>query len=87
MKQPNIKSVLSIFCPSNTFSFVLVALGAVGCHTVHSFVHSILLADVHCVELGWFKASSFWYTINTGPSPKFLSDILLLLRVMEILRL
>lgn len=37
------------------------------CPTVHSFVHTSFLANVHCCEsLVWFKASGFCYTINTG---------------------
>ena len=64
---------------SITSSFVPVALGAVSCHAVYPFVQTALLANVHCNELlVWFKASGFWYTINTRPSLKLLSAILLL---------
>ena len=63
------------------------------CHNVshsilHPFVHTSLLANVHCNEsLVWFEASGFCYTINTGSSLGLLSDILLLPCVMEILQL
>lgn len=58
------------------------------CHTVDPFVHSALFANVHCNELSvQFKASGFWYTINTGLSLKFFLYIPLLPQVMEILRL
>lgn len=59
------------FPPSNSSSFVLVALGATVCHTVYPLVQSALCTDVHCNKsLVWFKASSFYYTIITGPLPK-----------------
>ena len=49
---------------------------------------SIHLANVHCSEsLVWFKASGFCYTISTGSSLGFLSAILLLPWVVEILQL
>lgn len=34
--------------------------------------------------VGWFKASGFWYTTDTRPSLKILSDSVLLPRVMGI---
>ena len=50
------------------------------------FVHTSLLANVHCNEsLVWFEASDFCYTGNTGSSLRRLSDVLLLPRVMEFL--
>lgn len=76
----------SIFPTSPSRSFVIVALGPVVWHALYPPVHAALPADVHRNELlAWFMASGFWNTINTGPSLKFLSDILLLLCVMEIL--
>ena len=50
-----------------------MALGAAVCHTVDPLVQTIFLANAHCNELlVWFRASGFWYTINTGPSLKLL---------------
>lgn len=41
------------------------------CHTLYPLVQSALCTDVHCNKsLVWFKASSFYYTIITGPLPK-----------------
>jgi hypothetical protein len=58
------------------------------CPTVHPFVHTSLLVNVQCDEsLVWFKASGSCYTISTGSSLGFLSDILSLPYVMEILQL
>ena len=58
------------------------------CHRVYSFVHTVLIANVHCNEiLVCFEASGVCYTINTGSSWRLLSDIQLLLCVMEILQL
>jgi hypothetical protein len=43
-----------------------------------------LLADVHYNEvLVWVEAPDFCYSIDTGPSPGLLSEILLLPCVME----
>ena len=48
----------------------------------------LYLQMAHCNEsLICFEASGFCYTINTGPSQRLLSDILLLPYVMEILQL
>ena len=41
----------------------------------NSFICKCLLCNMLLV---WFKISDFWYTTNTGPSPKLLSDILML---------
>lgn len=58
------------------------------CHTIQPFAQTALLTKVHCSKrLVWFQASGFCYTMNTGSSPGFLSDILLLPWVMEILQL
>ena len=42
------------------------------CHSVsteHPFVHTSLLANIHCSEsLVWLKTSGFFYTINTVSS-------------------
>lgn len=52
------------------------------------FVHTTLLAKVHCSEsLVWFEDSGFGYSVSTGSSQGNLSDILLLPRVMQILQL
>lgn len=43
-----------------------------------------LLANVHCNEsLVWFKASGFCYTINTGSSLGWLSDILFIVALCD----
>lgn len=73
-------------CLSNTSSFILVALGALVCHTVHLFVQSVLLLNVHCKKSLVFKVSGFWYFIITRPSPKLLSEFLRLAQVMKTLR-
>jgi hypothetical protein len=50
------------------------------CLTVHSFLQTSLLTNVHCNKLlVWYEASDFCYTINTGTS----LDILLLLFPMS----
>lgn len=42
-------------------------------YSIYFFVPSVFLANVHCNELlFWFKAFSFWYTINTKSSSKLL---------------
>lgn len=42
------------------------------------FVHTSLLESVHCYDLlVWFKASGFYYIINTRSTLELLSDILL----------
>jgi hypothetical protein len=39
------------------------------CYTVYSLVYTSLLANIHCSEsLVWFKASSFYYTLNIRSS-------------------
>jgi hypothetical protein len=39
------------------------------CPTVYPFVHTFLLAKVHCSEsLVWFKASGLCYPLNIGSS-------------------
>lgn len=82
---------ISLLCLSQLFimySFVVVALRTVVCHTVDRFAQTSLLENVHCNELlAWFMASDFWYTINTVPPQRLLLDILLLSRVMKILQL
>lgn len=87
----NNNNKISLLCLSQLFimdSFVVVALRAVVCHTVDHFAQTSLLESIHCNELlAWFKASDFWYTINTVPSQRLLLDILLLSRVMKILQL
>lgn len=59
----------SIYYLSTTRLFGAVALEAAGSQ-VHPFPQIKLLVR--------FKASGFWYLINTGPSLKLLSDIPLL---------
>ena len=55
------------------------------CHTVYSFVYTSLLVNAHYIEsLVSFEASAFCYS---GSFSGFLSDILLLPCVMEILQL
>ena len=57
------------------------------CPTVYPFVHTSLLANVHCNEsLVWSEASGFCCTSNTGSSLGLLSDVLLLCSVMEIMK-
>lgn len=59
--------------------FILVALAAAVHHTVNPFVQTASFANVRCNEsLDWVEASGFWYTINTGSSPRILSNSLLL---------
>ena len=54
---------------------------------MNPFVHTSLLAGVHCKEsLVWFEASGFYYTINAGPSLGQPMVILLLPCVVEILQ-
>jgi hypothetical protein len=61
-----------------TCLFAVVALGAVVCPTGY-LAQVALLADVYCNELlVQFKASGFFYTINTGPLLRLLSALLLL---------
>jgi hypothetical protein len=56
--------------------------------SVYTFAQTGLLANVHCKEsLVWLEVSGFCYTINTGTSPRLLSDIQLLPCVTEILQL
>jgi hypothetical protein len=57
-------------------------------HSTH-FVHTSLLANVHCNEsLVWFDISGFYYTISTiRLSPGLLLDVLLLACFLEILQL
>lgn len=50
-----------------------VALKAAMCDTVYNFAQISLLASADCDEsLVWFRASGFYYTTNTRPSPKLL---------------
>ena len=53
-----------------------MALGAVVYHTVYPFALTSLLASVHWNNLVYLKVPDFY--INTGPSLKLLTDILLL---------
>ena len=49
--------------------------------------YTLLPKQLQCNKpLVWLEASSFCYTINTGSSPRLLSDILLLPCVMETLQ-
>jgi hypothetical protein len=58
------------------------------CPTVSPFVHTSLLANVHCnALLVWFETSGFCYSIYTGSSLGLLSDVLFSLCVVEILQL
>ena len=62
---------------------------AIVCHyiypTIYPFVHTSLLANVHCNQsLLSFEASGFCYSINTGSSPGLLLDTLLFSVVIEI---
>lgn len=74
-----------------TYSFTGVTIRAVICGvscSIFFFSRATLLFNVHCNEsLVYFKASDFWYTLNTGLSPKLLLSILLLPQVKEILSL
>lgn len=54
--------------------------------TVHPSVQTVLLANAHCVT-GEVQGLWPWSTINTGPPVTFLSDVLLLPGVTEILQL
>lgn len=55
--------------------------------TVDPSAHTHSLAHVYCNEsLVWFKASGFYYTIDTGSSLGFFSGILMLSCVMVILQ-
>ena len=56
-------------------------------HTVNLFVHTSLLASVHCKEsLVCLDVFRFYYTINAGSSLGLFLGILLLLCVMDILQ-
>lgn len=71
---------------SITRSFIVLALEAVVWHTVNPLAQTTLPTNVHCCEpLMGFKASDFCYNINTWPSLRLLSYILLLGCVLEIL--
>lgn len=53
---------------------------------IYSFAQTTFLVNAHYNELlVWFKASDFWHKVNTRPSLRLLSDILLLPWLMEIL--
>jgi hypothetical protein len=50
---------------------------AVVCPTADPFVHTSLLANIHCNDLlVWYEASGFCYSINTGSSLELFSDTL-----------
>ena len=71
---------------SGTYSFIVVELEAAVYHK--PFAQTALHANVHFNEsLGWFKVLGFWHNINTEPSQRHLSNILLLSRIMVILQL
>lgn len=54
--------------------------------TVHPFVHTSLLVNVHCNDMKvWYEPSGFCYSINTGTSLGLLLDILLLPCVLKVL--
>jgi hypothetical protein len=56
--------------------------------TEHPFVHTSLLANIHCSEsLVWLETSGFFYTINTVSSLGLLLAIQLSPCVGEILQL
>lgn len=65
-----------------TSQLLCLTMKPVVCHSVsHSvpFVHSSVLANVHCNKLlVCFKASRFCYTINTESLPGLFLDVLLL---------
>lgn len=70
-------SLLHLSCLSITSSLVLVALRAALYQAIYTFVNTTLHANILCnVLLGSFKASGFWYTMNTGHSLKLLFSIL-----------
>lgn len=50
-------------------------------HPLYSSAQTLLMSTA------WFEASGFCYTLNTGTAPGLLSDILLLLCVMELQQL
>lgn len=73
----------SIFAPlyHPGSSLVAVALGPTVCHTVYPFAQPALLVNAHCMGLVQDHTlchTDFCHTINTGPSQKLLSGVLLL---------
>lgn len=85
-KKKQITSLLHVSLLSIIYLFTIVSLGTAVCHIVYPSAQTALLVNVHSNELlVWYKASGFCYIINTGPSPRLLSGILLLPQVMQLL--
>ncbi|KAL6066464.1 hypothetical protein STEG23_028669, partial [Scotinomys teguina] len=86
--EPQFTTFADVTCGNAIVYIKFVALEA-ACVTQYTLLSNQLhLQNIHYKEsLLWFKASGLRHTIITGPSPKLLPDILLLIRVMEILQL
>lgn len=76
-----------LYSPSTHHIFVHYSCTGCCCVSHHiTFAQKALISNVHCNKwLVWFRASGFCYTINTGASSRLLSDILLYLKIKEIL--